>query len=832
TTVTDQPSGEGDKITVTIESNGDVLENAAPKFTVKVDQELKQDLTVTLSNGDTVVIKAGTNSTPYELKAQGDDVYKDGETIKLGVTDAAVDGKSFENLVLGNEAIVTVGDTTSEVVATLSVDKSTVTEGGSVTYTVTLTNAAGLPMSSHGPLVFTLSDGTKITVPANGTSASATVTAKDDIFAGGQTPIVNKLVSVTGAENFEKLTLGDTTLTTSVTDEPGTDGDKITVTIESNGDVLENAAPKFTVKVDQVLKQDLTVTLSNGDTVVIKAGTSSVPYELKAQGDDVYKDGENIKLGVTDAAVDGKSFENLVLGNEAIVTVGDTTSEVVATLSVDKSTVTEGGSVTYTVTLTNAAGLPMSSHGPLVFTLSDGTKITVPANGTSASATVTAKDDIFAGGQTPIVNKLVSVTGAENFEKLTLGDTTLTTSVTDEPGTDGDKITVTIESNGDVLENAAPKFTVKVDQELKQDLTVTLSNGDTVVIKAGTSSTPYELAAQGDDVYKDGETIKLGVTDAAVDGKSFENLVLGNEAIVKVGDTTSEVVATLSVDKTTVTEGGSVTYTVTLTNAAGLPMSNHGPLVFTLSDGTKITVPANGTSASATVTAKDDIFAGGQTPIVNKLVSVTGAENFEKLTLGDTTLTTSVTDEPGTDGDKITVTIESNGDVLENAAPKFTVKVDQVLKQDLTVTLSNGDTVVIKAGTSSTPYELAAQGDDVYKDGETIKLGVTDAAVDGKSFENLVLGNEAIVTVGDTTSEVVATLSVDKTTVTEGGSVTYTVTLTNAAGLPMSNHGELTFKLSDGTTITVPANSTTGTATVVTSNDIFTGGQPALVNKL
>ncbi|WP_339548901.1 immunoglobulin-like domain-containing protein, partial [Pseudomonas sp. RA_35y_Pfl2_P32] len=99
-----------------------------------------------------------------------------------------------------------------------------------------------------------------------------------------------KLESVS-ANNFEKLTLGDTTLTTSVTDEPGSgdpkdpanEGDKITVTIESNGDVLENAAPKFTVKVDQVLKQDLTVTLSNGDTVVIKAGTTSVPYELAAQ---------------------------------------------------------------------------------------------------------------------------------------------------------------------------------------------------------------------------------------------------------------------------------------------------------------------------------------------------------------------------------------------------------------------------------------------------------------------------------------------------------------------------------------------------------------------
>ncbi|POA20952.1 adhesin, partial [Pseudomonas sp. FW300-N1A1] len=848
TTVTDQPPGEGDQITVTIESNGDVLENAAPKFTVKVDQVLKQDLTVTLSNGDTVVIKAGSTETPYELKAQGDDVYKDGQIVEVGVTDAVIDGKSFENLVLGDKASVTIGDTVTEVVATLTVDKTTVTEGGQVSYTVTLTNAAGLPMGAHGPLEFTLSDGTVVKIPANGTSGTASVTANDDIFTGGQPAIVNKLESVSGAEQFEQLTLGQDQYTTVVTDEPGSgdptdpanEGDKITVTIESNGDVLENAAPKFTVKVDQVLKQDLTVTLSNGDTVVIKAGTTETPYELKAQGDDVYKDGQTVEVGVTDATVDGKSFENLVLGDKATVTIGDTISEVTATLTVDKTTVTEGGQITYTVTLTNAAGLPMGAHGPLEFTLSDGTVVKIPANGTSGTASVTANDDIFTGGQPAIVNKLESVSGAEQFEQLTLGQDQYTTVVTDEPGSgdptdpanEGDKITVTIESNGDVLENAAPKFTVKVDQVLKQDLTVTLSNGDTVVIKAGTTETPYELKAQGDDVYKDGQTVEVGIDNATVDGKSFENLVLGDKATVTIGDTISEVVATLSVDKTSVTEGGSVTYTVTLTNAAGLPMANHGELTFKLSDGTTITVPANSTTGSATVVTNNDIFTGGQPSLVNKLESVSGAEQFEKLTLGQDEYTTTITDQPPGEGDQITVTIESNGDVLENAAPKFTVKVDQVLKQDLTVTLSNGDTVVIKAGTTETPYELKAQGDDVYKDGQTVEVGVTDATVDGKSFENLVLGDKATVTIGDTISEVTATLTVDKTTVTEGGQITYTVTLTNAAGLPMSNHGELTFKLSDGTTITVPANSTTGSATVVTTDDIFTGGQPAIVNKL
>ncbi|WP_457810070.1 immunoglobulin-like domain-containing protein [Pseudomonas kielensis] len=627
-----------------------MLENAAPKFTVKVDQVLKQDLTVTLSNGDTVVIKAGTTSTPYELKAQGDDVYKDGQIIEVGVDNATVDGKSFENLVLGDKAQVTIGDTLTEVKATLSVDKTTVTEGGTVTYTVTLTNAAGMPMANHGELTFKLSDGTTITVPANSTTGTATVVTSNDIFTGGQPALVNKLESVSGGDQFEKLTLGKDQFTTTVTDQPSGEGDKITVTIESNGDVLENAAPKFTVKVDQVLKQDLTVTLSNGDTVVIKAGTTSVPYELKAQGDDVYKDGQIIEVGIDKAAVDGKSFENLVLGDKAQVTIGDTLTEVKATLTVDKTTVAEGGTVTYTVTLTNAAGMPMASHGELTFKLTDGTEIKIPANGTTGTAVVTAKDDIFTGGQDAIVNKLESVS-SNNFEKLTLGDTSLTTKVTDEPGSgdpkdpanEGDKITVTIKSEGDVLENAAPKFTVKVDQVLKQDLTVTLSNGDTVVIKAGTTSTPYELKAQGDDVYKDGQIIEVGVDNATVDGKSFENLVLGDKAQVTIGDTLTEVKATLSVDKTTVTEGGTVTYTVTLTNAAGMPMASHGELTFKLTDGTEIKIPANGTTGSAVVTAKDDIFTGGQDAIVNKLESVS-SNNFEKLTLGETSLTTKVTD--------------------------------------------------------------------------------------------------------------------------------------------------------------------------------------------
>ncbi|WP_373870653.1 immunoglobulin-like domain-containing protein, partial [Pseudomonas parasichuanensis] len=222
-------------------------------------------------------------------------------------------------------------------------------------------------------------------------------------------------------------------------------------------------------------------------------GQTEAIYKADAQGDDVFKDADSLTVGVSDATVAGKTFENLELGGNATVQITDTTSEVVATLSADKATVTEGGQITYTVTLTNAQGLSVTGHNGLTFTLTDGTKVTVPAGSASGTFTITAKDDVFVGGQPSIVNKIESVAGGDNFEKLTLGDNTVTTSVTDEPGSgggtgtgnEGDKVSVTIVSNGDVTEDQQPSFTVKVSQKLDQDLTVTLSNGAKVVIPAG-----------------------------------------------------------------------------------------------------------------------------------------------------------------------------------------------------------------------------------------------------------------------------------------------------------------------------------------------------------
>ncbi|MFK3719197.1 immunoglobulin-like domain-containing protein, partial [Pseudomonas fulva] len=874
TAVTDEPGSgtpgtgnQGDQVLVTITADQtSVAENVKPTFTVQINKALANDLVVTLSNNAQVTIKAGQTAVSYEHAAQGDDVYKDSGEISLGIKSAAdAGGRTFENLQLGNEASVKVTDTIDEVVAKLTATDS-VTEGGQITYTVTLTNKDGLPIDKHGALTFTLDDGkTVITIPANGTTGSVTVTAPDNDYVGANDPVVKSIASVTGADvgKFEQLTLDKTPVSTAVTDEPGSgtpgtgnQGNQVLVTITADQtSVAENVKPTFTVQINKALANDLVVTLSNNAQVTIKAGQTAVSYEHAAQGDDVYKDSGEISLGIKSAAdAGGRTFENLQLGNEASVKVTDTIDEVVAKLTATDS-VTEGGQITYTVTLTNKDGLPIDKHGALTFTLDDGkTVITIPANGTTGSVTVTAPDNDYVGANDPVVKSIASVAGADvgKFEQLTLDKTPVSTAVTDEPGSgtpgtgnQGDQVLVSITADQiSVAENVKPTFTVQINKALANDLVVTLSNNAQVTIKAGQTAVSYEHTAQGDDVYKDSGEINLGIKSAAdAGGRTFENLQLGNEASVKVTDTIDEVVAKLTATDS-VTEGGQITYTVTLTNKDGLPIDKHGALTFTLDDGkTVITIPANGTTGSVTVTAPDNDYVGANDPVVKSIATVTGADvgKFEQLTLDKTPVTTQVTDEPGSgtpgtgnQGDQVLVTITADqNSVAENVKPTFTVQINKALANDLVVTLSNNAQVTIKAGQTAVSYEHAAQGDDVYKDSGEISLGIKSAAdAGGRTFENLQLGNEASVKVTDTIDEVVAKLTATDS-VTEGGQITYTVTLTNKDGLPIDKHGALTFTLDDGkTVITVPANGTTGSVTVTAPDNDYVGANDPVVKSI
>ena len=859
TQVTDEPSGQGDLVKVSIAADQlSVNEATAPTFTVTLNKALDKPFTVTLSTGATLTFAAGETTKSYAAPAQGDDVFKDEGKITVSITKAEVVGEQLENLQIGQPATVAVTDTQSPVTAQLTVDNTTVAEGGKITYTVTLVSAdPSLPVTNHKGLTFTLTDGTTVTVKAGEATGSVTVTAPDNVYVNDPVTITQGLTKVegAGADQFEQLNLGKDTVSTVVTDEPGTpgnpggnnEGDLVKVSIVADQvSVNEATEPTFTVTLNKALDKPFTVTLSTGATLTFAAGETTKSYAAPAQGDDVFKDEGKITVSITKAEVVGEQLENLQIGQPASVAVTDTQSPVTAQLTVDNTTVAEGGKITYTVTLVSAdPSLPVTNHKGLTFTLTDGTIVTVKAGESVGTTTVTAPDNVYVNDPVTITQGLTKVegAGADQFEQLNLGKDTVSTVVTDEPGTpgnpggnnEGDLVKVSIVADQvSVNEATEPTFTVTLNKALDKPFTVTLSTGATLTFAAGETTKSYAAPAQGDDVFKDEGKITVSITKAEVVGEQLENLQIGQPASVAVTDTQSPVTAQLTVDNTTVAEGGKITYTVTLVSAdPSLPVTNHKGLTFTLTDGTIVTVKAGESVGTTTVTAPDNVYVNDPVTITQGLTKVegAGADQFEQLNLGKDTVSTVVTDEPGTpgnpggnnEGDLVKVTIAADQlSVNEATEPTFTVTLNKALDKPFTVTLSTGATLTFAAGETTKSYAAPAQGDDVFKDEGKITVSITKAEVVGEQLENLQIGQPASVAVTDTQSPVTAQLTVDNTTVAEGGKITYTVTLVSAdPSLPVTNHKGLTFTLTDGTIVTVKAGESVGTTTVTAPDNVY-----------
>ncbi|MFQ2182244.1 immunoglobulin-like domain-containing protein [Aeromonas veronii] len=133
-----------------------------------------------------------------------------------------------------------------------------------------------------------------------------------------------------------------------------------------------------------------------------------------------------------------------------------------------------------------------------------------------------------------------------------------------------------------------------------------------------------------------------------------------------------------------------------------------------MSNGQSITIAAGQTSGSVKLTVGDDVYSGGQKDLNVKLTGVSGGDDFEKLTLGKETVTTTVTDEPNGEGDKATVLLSGPASVFEGS-----------LTGEYTVTLSHaakpGDKVLL-----SYSYTTAS-GDDIVETKEAV------IGVDGKT---------------------------------------------------------------------------------------------------
>ncbi|MBO2588412.1 retention module-containing protein, partial [Shewanella algae] len=505
-----------------------------------------------------------------------------------------------------------------------------------------------------------------------------------------------------------------------------------TVTLLAPNQVNEGGSITYTAVVDNApLESDLVLTLSNGATIVIPVGQTSGSVTVDAPSDDVYLDSEVLNVGVTESQ--GGNYENLDLGNSVDTQVNDTIDTTAVTLTAPAE-VNEGGQITYTATVNNAP------ETDLVLTLSNGASITIAAGQTSGTVTVDAPtDDVYQDGET----LTVGITDAQggNYENLDTSDTA-STQVNDTI----DTTTVTLTAPAEVNEGGQISYTATVNNAPETDLVLTLSNGASITIAAGQTSGTVTVDAPSDDVFVDAETLTVGIDSAQ--GGNFENLDTSDTASTLVNDTTDTVFAQISVDKTSVAEGGEITYTVTLVDANGNPVTLPSGASVTLAldwSGTASAADVDNLPPSVTITGdsqqsftvntiNDGVYENSE----NLSVAISGVtdvnNSLEQLEIGsnnsaDTTIL-DAQDAP------VVGIVADQSSVTEGETAAFTVSIDQVADEDVVVNFTYSGvaedgsdftgvaSVTIPAGSTSVPLDISTINDGIYEGAEDFTVTI------------------------------------------------------------------------------------------------------------
>ena len=769
-----------DTTTLSLSATDSVAEGGSIVYTATLTHAAGTPVTVNLSNGAVITIAAGATVGSVTVKAPADDVYKDAGKVEATIKDAT--GGNFENLVPSTVPAVTdVTDTLDTSTVSLTANSS-VAEGGTVVYTASVT----APVTGS-PVVVTLSNGQTITIPVGSSSASVDFITPNDALAGGGSLSV-KIDDAKGG-NYEKLDIDGKSADTSITDS----ADTTTVSLSATDSVAEGGSIVYTATLTNAAGTPVTVNLSNGAVITIAAGATVGSVTVKAPADDVYKDAGKVEATIKDAT--GGNFENLVPSTVPAVTdVTDTLDTSTVSLTANSS-VAEGGTVVYTASVT----APVTGS-PVVVTLSNGQTITIPVGSSSASVDFITPNDALAGGGSLSV-KIDDAKGG-NYEKLDIDGKSADTSITDS----ADTTTVSLSATDSVAEGGSIVYTATLTNAAGTPVTVNLSNGAVITIAAGATVGSVTVKAPADDVYKDAGKVEATIKDAT--GGNFENLVTSpGAAVTEVTDTINTSTVSLTATSS-VAEGGNVVYTASVT----APVTGS-PVVVTLSNGEKITIAVGESNASITVKAPNDALVGHE-PLTNAIKDVTGG-NYESLVADKTPTSTAISDTL----DTTKVTMTASNYVVEGGTITYTVNLSNAAGTDMTVKLSNGESVLIKAGDKSGLITVPAPSDDVYKDGSKITVGI--ASTDGGNFEKLDVSKTThTTTVNDTVDTTTLKLSADVSTVGEGGQINYTATLSHPADTAM------TVTLNNGLVINIKAGESSGSAPYTVPNDVYTGASP------
>ncbi len=445
-----------------------------------------------------------------------DNVYKNEAedlTFEYTIKDSDGDTSSSTLKVTLTDEASGSGDVTSSTVTIGAINE----DSSSFTFDVELNNDAASYKEGTVQATITLPNGAtdqvNVTINADGTGSYTYNFENDysDVYNDNNGSIK---VEITGVKNndgsvYENFTGSNASETIAETI------DETVITIKAPADTDENATSvTYTLEVNNAPQTNLTIKLSNGQEVTIKAGELSAEFTVNVREDDVYKD-ENDTISVEIVGHDGGNYEDVSYNNtDSTVIIQDDAD--ITSLTLSAGEVTEGGTLSYTLNLNNPTESEMTVKVDV-----DGTihTVTIPAG--SKTANFDVKVDANTGGE-EIKASITESTGG-NFENLTTsGEVKVTIKDVEAPTLDSAKAEITLDEGSMASGTHAELTTETVTWTPPAGYTIHTASGSGYdITKEANGSLTITLdgnASHGesgtDDTIIDGNSITVTLKDA------------------------------------------------------------------------------------------------------------------------------------------------------------------------------------------------------------------------------------------------------------------------------------------------------------------------------
>jgi hypothetical protein len=704
-----------------------------------------------------------------------------------------------------------------------------------------------------------------ITFPAASTSTTLLITPKNDqIWEGDETVILTLLPNDTytvGTPGSATVTIVDDevkpTVTIEATDnnasEPGTNTGLFTIT--RNTSTVGPLTVKFVVTGTAGSGIDYT---KIGTSVTIPAGSSSTTVKVTPIDDTLVEGDETVV-----ATLSASSLYVIGSPGAATVTIADNESPPTVTISPFDTTAAEPGTDTarFRVARTGGTGGSLSVSYAIAGTATNGTDyitlsgtVTIPTGSSTADIVVTPKDDAIAEGNESVVATLVAgagyVVGTPKTATVTIiddetgaKDQTVTVQATvataPEPGPSPGQLTFT--RVGSTANSLVVNYNRSGTATSNTDYTISGSGSNSVTIPAGADHVTVNVTPIDDLVIEGNETATVTlVADVAYtigQAKTATVTIVDDDTVkptvtVAASDATASEAGQATGTFTFTRNGGSLKVALTVNYAMSGTASNHTD--YTGANGS-VVIPANSTTATATITPVDDLAVEGNETVVATVstdsIYTVGSPNAATVTIADNdgtkpTVTVTASDadasEPGTNTGAFTFT-RAGGDTSIALTVYFTVS--GTAKQ-FTDYSGIGSSVDIPAGNTSTTVTLTPSDDLIIEGDETATL-----TIDANSLYTVGTQNSATVTIADNDStKPTVKVSATDATASEPGADTGTFTFTRTGG-DLSVALDVYYTVSGtakqftdysglGGWVSIPANRSTATVTLSPYNDL------------